>query len=194
MLNRPTRFVTTLVFLCVTSVGVAGCVGGPNAAEPAATKPPPASTSTPEKYPSRTLAGDCTEVRQATFDGDTDGDDPHRVGDYIIPRFTDSAPSAVASGTAVLDSDGAATAYIAASGDTIAGISERFCAKEYEIALLNHVRRNTDYSGTSFDSSTLNLLFEGDVINLDPAAVTSVGEENGVIYDNRPGLHLPPQE
>lgn len=47
------------------------------------------------------------------------------------------------------------------------------------------------YNGIS-DGTTTDVLYAGDTINPVPATVTSVGDESGEVYDNNPGLHLPP--
>lgn len=94
----------------------------------------------------------------------------------------DRGPVEHASGDAVLDDAGRPVAYLVAPDDVWTVVAERFCLHVDYINALNQVRRNR--------ASTL---FAGDTLNLDPYAVTSVGSENGVVFENDPPVPMPPQ-
>jgi hypothetical protein len=81
-----------------------------------------------------------------------------------------------------LNAKGVPVAYEVAAGDTMTGISDRFCVVDNFIMTMNSVRR-----GMTSD------LFVGDTINLDAYAVTSVGDIDGVVLDLEPWAYIPPQ-
>jgi hypothetical protein len=87
-----------------------------------------------------------------------------------------------ATGEAIL-ADGVPVAYKVAPGDVFSLVAARLCIGEQWLHWVNSVRRDSDE------------LFAGDTLNLDPHTITSVGDQNGVVYDNRlpDGFVIPPQ-
>lgn len=107
-----------------------------------------------------------------------------RVFGYRVEVIKDQGPTEHASGEATLDSDGTPVAYTVAAGDTASAISERFCIGYVDyLGWINSVRRNG-----------VDQLYAGDTLNLDRFRITAVGDENGVVYENDPGIHIPPQK
>lgn len=96
---------------------------------------------------------------------------------------SDQGPRAHASGTAETDEAGRAVAYVVAPDDVWTIVAERFCLHVDYVNALNHIRRNSAAE-----------LYVGDVLNLSPYTVTSVGSENGDVYDNAPPSSMPPQK
>lgn len=99
-----------------------------------------------------------------------------------ISELRDTGPRPLANGETILSENGNPAAYIVVAGDTMETIGERFCTDWAYIESINVVRRN----GLA--------LYTGDTLNLDAYTITSVGDENGVVYANeRPPGSLPPQ-
>lgn len=188
-------------------VVLAACVPEP----PPDPRPTTEETATPEPteqsseldfwLTARNADGSCQISRLGGLDDSgPQGDHPRRVGDVLIKYPDDEGSIPYARGETALDDDGQPIAYVVASGDTPDGISERFCLGKADLALLNMVRRNTAYStwvnGEPAAAETLFdwiELYAGDTINLDPATITTVGHQNGVVFEHDPGIHLPPQ-
>ncbi len=193
-------------------LGLAGCTWAA-VPEGSGATPKPRATATPWDgatagsataqdddwyFESRADDGTCTVFRFAgVTDADELGDSPRRVSEFIVPELTDGGPREFAQGEAILNDEGTVVAYIVASGDTPFSVAERFCSGQDEIALLNAVRRNTFYSTFYNDPdpppASWITLYAGDTINLDPATITTVGDERGQVYSNTPNMHLPPQ-
>ncbi|WP_418605774.1 hypothetical protein [Georgenia sp. SUBG003] len=87
----------------------------------------------------------------------------------------DGGPREFATGPAILDDGGTPVAYTVAAGDVGAFIAERFCVNLSYLNAINGVRRN---GATN--------LHPGDTLNLDPHTILSVGDEQGVVLQNRP--------
>jgi hypothetical protein len=83
----------------------------------------------------------------------------------------DYGPASGASGTTALDPDGHPVSYTAAAGDIWDTVAERFGIQD--LYQFNCVRRSSLY------------LYTGDVINLSPYTVTTVGSENGTDRSNQ---------
>lgn len=96
---------------------------------------------------------------------------------------TDQGPREHATGEAVADDAGRPVAYVVAPDDVWTVVAERFCLHVDYINALNQVRRNPAFT-----------LHSGDTLNLSPYTVTSVGSENGRVYDNTPPDSMPDQE
>ncbi|WP_158864503.1 LysM peptidoglycan-binding domain-containing protein [Leifsonia sp. AG29] len=76
-------------------------------------------------------------------------------------------------------------AYTVAPGDIWEFIAKRFDVGTAYLTAINAVRRED-----------VTQVYVGDTINLDPATITSVGDENGVVYhhlDRLPDPHVPQQ-
>lgn len=107
-----------------------------------------------------------------------------RVSGYVVADVRDAGATKHASGEAILDDAGMPVAYKVAEGDTSFAISERFCIGYVDyLGWINSVRRNG-----------VDELFPGDILNLNRFTITSVGDENGVVYENEPTVHIPEQE
>jgi LysM repeat protein len=94
----------------------------------------------------------------------------------------DGGPIAYAEGTTQVNGDGIPISYTVGEGDVFEFVAKRFDLGTAYLWSINAVRR--DGKG----------LYIGDVINLDPTTVTSVGNENGVAYSHLDRLsdpHLP---
>ncbi|WP_043501149.1 LysM peptidoglycan-binding domain-containing protein [Georgenia sp. SUBG003] len=74
-------------------------------------------------------------------------------------------------------------AYTVSAGDVGAFIAERFCVNLSYLIAINGVRRT---------GATHNL-HPGDTLNLDAHTILSVGDERGVVLQNRPPSPIPPQ-
>ena len=94
----------------------------------------------------------------------------------------DGGPRKFATGTAVLDVNGTPVAYTVAGGDVGASIADRFCVNLSYLNAINGVRRN---GATN--------LHPGDTLNLDAHTIFSVGDEQGVVLQNRAPWPIPPQ-
>lgn len=88
-----------------------------------------------------------------------------------------------ANGEVVSDGAGRPVAYVVAPDDVWTVVAERLCLHVDYINSLNQVRRNSAAT-----------LYAGDTLNLSPYTVTSVGSENGEVYDNPPPDPMPDQE
>lgn len=104
-----------------------------------------------------------------------------RLSGYSIIELRDTGPVDFASGRTTFNDAGQPAAYEVAAGDTYWAIADRFCVYPHWLTLLNQVRRNGEN------------LYVGDTLNLDAYTITSVGSENGVVYNNPPSSHIPPQ-
>lgn len=96
-----------------------------------------------------------------------------------------------ASGEVALNDDGSLASYVVAPGDTAYAIQQRFCMDGIMFEALNAVRRAPGWlSGGDFPATAL---YAGDTLNLDPHTITSVGDENGEVYENTPTFAIPEQ-
>ena len=105
--------------------------------------------------------------------------------DYLseAEQPVDCGPIPYATGTAKVDSTGVPVAYVVAPGDIWEFIAKRFDLGTAYLTGINAVRR--DEAATPY---------AGDTINLDPATITTVGDQNGVVYhheDRLPDPHVP---
>lgn len=116
----------------------------------------------------------------------------------------DLGPREGAQGEAVYDGDGYLGYYVVAEGDREDAITQRFCVNRYYLHNLNFIRRGelayveppsdwhwpmaySDGTGPVFD------LYPGDIVNLHPATIATVGDQNGVVYENSGDIQIPPQ-
>lgn len=184
--------------VAATAIGVglvlvsSGCAAIANTATPATTASP-AATATPTPSASRSpvvarpspppepspVNDACAglEPQYAIDNGGTD----ERLSGYSIIELRDTGPVDFASGSTTFNDAGQPAAYEVAAGDTYWAIADRFCIYPHWLTLLNQVRRNGE------------TLYVGDVLNLDAHTITSVGSQNGAVYDNPPSSHIPPQ-
>lgn len=159
-------------------LALAGCTGSPRtpllmhpAKHPASAAP--TASSAPAAAPApRPTAGGC-----------------HGWGfweeDYLseAQQPVDCGPIPYATGTARLDENGTPVAYIAAPGDIWEFIAKRFDLGTAYLTGINAVRRDVP-----------SVVYAGDTINLDPATILTVGDEDGVVArheDRLPDPHLP---
>lgn len=94
----------------------------------------------------------------------------------------DCGPIPFATGTTTVSADGVPVAYTVADGDVWNIIAKRFDLGAAYLYGINAVRR----TGIA--------VYPGDVINMDPSTITSVGSQDGVVADhteNLPEPHLP---
>ncbi|MGF6822408.1 hypothetical protein M2317_001312 [Microbacterium sp. ZKA21] len=200
MPNRRTTIIAAAVSVAVlaglVALAVPAFVSVDDDLTPAATTstpmPAPTSTEAPaaqsiveaepatEPTPSETYREECGGPIALV---PVDDSDPDRVVGYRNDMIRDTGPRTGATGDVSLNDAGTPVAYRVAEGDTLWAIGERLCTQRIWIEMVNSVRRN----GAS-------ALYPGDTLNLDMYAITSVGDENGVVYDNDPGFYIPPQQ
>jgi hypothetical protein len=107
------------------------------------------------------------------------------IGGVDIEFVRDRGTRTGATGAVTTAEDGTTPAsYLVAAGDVSEQIADRFCISPDFLDALNSVRRD----GVSIDS-----LFGGDTLNLSPATVLSVGDQNGGVLDNPEPDPLPEQ-
>lgn len=177
----------------LVAVLLAGCTGS---AEPEPTDTSSASssasadanaTSTPTPSPEPSDVNDDAEgaVGTCTFIEPRSNDHDDRVGGYVIRSIVDNGVIEHATGEAQFNEDGSPRSYTVAKGDTAYAIASRFCIDYVEyLGWINSVRRNG-----------VENLYAGDTLNLDRFRITSIGDENGVVYENSPSVdHIPPQK
>ncbi|NYF09746.1 hypothetical protein HDC94_000902 [Leifsonia sp. AK011] len=109
-------------------------------------------------------------------------DDPEAVSGWKQQIAVDGGAREFAMGEPILDQGGVPVAYIVAEGDVAHVVSERFCVNLGYLNNINGVRRHGAM-----------MLFVGDTLNLDAHTILTVGDENGVVYDNSPPSPIPPQ-
>ncbi len=115
------------------------------------------------------------------------------VSGYALPQLRDTGPTAYAEGEAVMNADGTPAAYVVAEGDTLYAISERFCLQfPLYLEWINSVRRNGSWDWSTPEEGPFEI-FPGDTLNLDAHTITSVGDEQAVVYSHQPNFYIPPQ-
>ena len=112
----------------------------------------------------------------------TNPDDPEQIGGWKLQVAIDGGPREFAMGKAVLDSAGTPVAYLVAPGDVGGVVSERFCQNLAYLNAINGVRRMGAMT-----------LYAGDTLNLDAHTILTVGDENGVVYEQPVPDPMPPQ-
>jgi hypothetical protein len=115
------------------------------------------------------------------------------VSGYALPELRDTGATEYAAGDALVNEDGTPASYVVASGDTLYGISERFCVQfPMYLEWINSVRRNGAWDWTTGEDGPFEI-FPGDTLNLDAHTITSVGDERGVVYSHQSNFYIPPQ-
>ncbi|WES63957.1 hypothetical protein P0L94_15995 [Microbacter sp. GSS18] len=112
-----------------------------------------------------------------------DESEVEQLGGVTLITPIDRGPMPHAAGDAILDAANVPVAYTVAQNDVISVIGARFCVGEQWLFWVNYVRRDGD------------ALYAGDTLNLDAHTILSVGDQNGVVYDNAlpEGFTIPPQ-
>ncbi|TPX05852.1 LysM peptidoglycan-binding domain-containing protein [Schumannella luteola] len=105
-----------------------------------------------------------------------------KIGGWPIVDAVDAGPREYAIGTATLDARGVAVAYTVGSGDILDFVAERFGLPGPYIVALNQIRRGAT-----------GMLWEGDVLNLDPYTIASVGTINGEVLHEPAPTGMPEQ-
>ncbi|MBP2435501.1 LysM peptidoglycan-binding domain-containing protein [Microbacterium amylolyticum] len=191
------RCLPAISFLVIAAAALSGCA--PSEAplttaqtthspepSPAPTASPSPGPHTPEPSPPGSVeVSACAQVESLRVRPESDDD---RLDVFGVIALRDSGPRTRANGETAFAGD-QAISYEVAPGDTLGAIAERFCTTTQMIQYLNVVRRATGYSNAKDDF----VLYAGDILNLDAYTITSVGHQNGVVYDYRPVIHLPPQ-
>ena len=188
----PTNRLGAAALFAVACLALAGCTDSP-----VESAPPETQSTVPIPSPSSTAATTTSDhpvdlgVVPAGCEGlgasgltpvSNDVDD--RVFGYVVTETRDAGPTKHASGEAILDDAGVPVAYKVADGDTASAISDRFCIGYVDyLGWINSVRRNG-----------VEDLYAGDTLNLDRFKITSIGDENGVVYENEVKVHIPPQK
>jgi hypothetical protein len=112
----------------------------------------------------------------------TSNDDPEQVVGWKQQIPVDGGPIEYARGETILSADGTPAAYNVAPEDLGEFVARRFCINTAYLSTINSIRRNGAL-----------MLYVGDTLNLDAHTIVSVGDENGVVYDNDPPDPIPPQ-
>ncbi|WP_417556226.1 hypothetical protein [Microbacterium sp.] len=177
---RAAKLTVTFAAIALAATALAGCTatGGPTASGQTA-KPAAAAEAGPG-------GGECTDMTSSDG-GDflTDG----VLHADALEGMRDTGVRPGASGTVSLSQDGGLAAYTVAEGDRPEAIAARMCAATAWLDALNAVRRESWLAGSPH-SMRLNA---GDTLNLDPATITTVGDEDGHVQKNEPDFDLPPQ-
>ena len=100
--------------------------------------------------------------------------------DATFEQPVDCGPIEFATGQVALDSKGVPVAYTVASGDVWAVIAKRFDLGVSYLNTINSVRR-----------PDVMKVYPGDIVNLDPHTILSVGTENGQVGHNLANLPDP---
>ena len=103
--------------------------------------------------------------------------------DVTFEQPVDCGPIQFATGTVTVDAKETPVAYTVAPGDVWAVIAKRFDLGVSYLNSINSVRRPQVME-----------VYPGDIVNLDPHTILSVGTENGQVGDNQSALpdpHLP---
>ena len=173
-----------LVAAAGVAVTLAGCTPAPIFdAVPPTRSPSPFSLPSP----SATVQDPAVAIDPGPCDAvgsrfPADAGQVEQLSGWTLLTPIDLGPRPYANGTAEYDANSVPVAYTVSSHDTIESIGARFCLSPQYLFLMNLVRRD--------DSS----LYVGDVLNLDAHSILSVGDQNGVVFDNPPPPPpLPPQ-
>lgn len=176
----------TSIALVLTSV-LSGCVSSPTSAGSGVVAPStsvgsaPTSESSGRPASSPTPTDGCgPPILYEPWSADT----PLRatLGGNRLRIPVDLGSRANAAGESILDDEGHPVAYAVAPDDLWPDVADRFCLHPDYINALNQVRRNGVFT-----------LYVGDTLNLSPYTVTSVGSENGDVFDNPAPDPLPTQ-
>lgn len=113
------------------------------------------------------------------------------IGGYWYSELRDVGPIDHATGEVTTDDDGQPVAYVAAEGDTMYAIAQRFCI-DYPgyLGQLNGIRRG---DGGAQLFSLQPDLWAGDTINLDPYTIATVGDQNGQVFEHPIDYRIPEQ-
>ncbi|MGC5077878.1 hypothetical protein [Agrococcus sp. DT81.2] len=113
------------------------------------------------------------------------------IGGYWYSELRDIGPIDQATGEVTTDADGRPVAYVAAEGDTMYAIAQRFCI-DYPgyLGQLNGIRRG---DGSAHLFALQPDLWAGDTINLDPYAIATVGDQNGQVFEHAIDYRIPEQ-
>ncbi|MCI1018697.1 hypothetical protein HWD99_08690 [Microbacterium sp. C5A9] len=115
------------------------------------------------------------------------------LNEDLYSRMHDYGARDGAAGTAHYADDGSLVSYEVASGDFNDAILDRFCVGFYYLDALNSVRRG---GGSSVDPTRVVYppdLHVGDILNLSPYTITTVGDVNGEVFAYEVIFNLPPQ-
>lgn len=139
--------------------GLVGCTPiGPVSGGPGSAAHPGGSTAAPDRSLS---PRDRCDPNQG----------PYTTDDSDFSDMRDLGPREFATGKATYNKEGRPAAYTVAPGDVDIAISARFCITIEELyGTLNRIR---------FCSENRQVLQPGDILNLDPATVDTVGEHSG---------------
>jgi hypothetical protein len=100
----------------------------------------------------------------------------------------DNGPIRYARGQVRDSRSGVPLSYRVAAGDTETGIGARFGLNFEQLIQLNSIRR------CSLDYSSADVLYVGDILNLDPHTLLGVGTEQGRVCHGTLPSPLPPQK
>lgn len=160
--SEPARQSEPLPTITARPLPATGMPSGTPTAEPAAVAAPE-----PSYAPCDEFAGwQPVEYTEGTLNG-------------LVPVFlVDSGPIRGANGQTNLDGSSRPASYVVAEGDTLGAIAERFCTgmNPEVIEWLNVIRWDTGYSS---GGNTPMRPQPGDVINLNPHTIATVGAARG---------------
>jgi len=186
---------TALAAAVAATVMLAGCADTEPPAEPESPveSTAPASveeSGTADEATTEAVVDVCAGTKGLEARSDSSQD---RVAGYIQYEMVDRGPMPSANGEVIVDDEGDPAAYIVAEGDSPDAIAERLCTDPMYLEMLNSIRRNSNYADESSGMGAFTL-FPGDTLNLNRFKIATVGDENGVVYDYTPRIHIPPQD
>jgi len=184
--DQMSKRLTCMSLACAVALIVSACTASDTAppdttvvatsdSAPVVSKPEPSAAASTSRAPAAE-GGDCPDLEFA------EAGDPEAVAGWKPQAPVDGGPREFANGMAILDDVGTPVAYTVAAGDVGDFIAERFCVNLSYLNAINGVRRN---GATN--------LHPGDTLNLDAHTILSVGDEQGVVLQNRPPSPMPPQ-
>lgn len=203
-MSSTAKLTTALAALVLAATALAGCTNStPESTAAATSTPAPATTTTsatpdPFRVEPEQAAPDAGGMplldRCDPNQGDVMADDAI-INDTLQLRpfenMRDLGATENAAGEVTFDDEGALASYVVAPGDAVDAIQQRFCMDSIMFEALNAVRRAPGWLSGGAGSSLA--IYAGDTLNLSPYTITSVGDENGTVYDNQPTFRIPEQ-
>jgi hypothetical protein len=154
--KRTLWFVGALVLIASLTVS---CTASPDVSPPAV-QTPSATLELPASSPRPTVS-------------------PSPPGEMIADQLVsnnipvDGGSREFATGVTTVGDDGVPRSYLVAEGDGFAPVAERFGLTASYLVLINAVRRDNTM-----------VLYVGDTLNMGARTITTIGDQNGVVYDH----------
>ena len=167
------------VLALFVATGLAACTPqAPAPAQPAAAAPQPTASASGMPV----AAPEATPGAPDPSDGKLGGTQRYQLGTNAFGTVVDGGPRHGARGSTTTNPEGDLASYTVVADDSFEGIRDRFALDDYVLIDLNSVRRDNPFA-----------VYVGDVINLDPTTITTVGSQNGAVAKNPIVEPHPPQ-